>query len=327
LALHRGFLRLAWLLCCSGFVLLALASPSSSTATQLGQGVTIYVRAPNGSPLSQIAEVELIDPLGQSIEHANTIGGRTQFPDVIAGTYTLHVNCAGYERYIESVQVDSSGGGIFVATMRPMPDARKNATAAPGPPILTPKAQKELDQAQESLNNKNWKLAQQHLEAAYQLVPNNPDVDYLFGYYWAKMDDWTKAKSYWEKTLSLAPEHSRALLGLSEATMREGKFADAIPLLKHAIEVAPNSWQPHAMLAEAYLHEKLFTESIAEAEQALKLGQEAAISVEPVLVHALVLHGERQRALENLRIHVQTYPNDARSRKLLENLEQSGTTP
>jgi len=326
LALQGRPSRLLWLLRRLGFVLLALASQSSSTVAQLGQAITIYVRAPDGSVFSQIAEVALIDAFGQTIEHANTIGGRTEFLNVKEGTYTLEVTCAGYEKHAETVQVDSTGGGVFIATMRAIQDARKNAAAAPGPPILAPKAQKELAKGQEALRDKDWKLAQQHLDAAYKLVPNNPDVNYLFGYYWAQVDDWTKAKSYWEKSLSMAPEHSGALLGLSEANMREGKYAEAIPLLNRLSEVSSTSWRPHAMLAEAYLHQKMLPESIVEAERALELGKGAALSVEPVLVHALVLHGERPRAIETLRIHVQAYPSDARSKKLLEALEQSEAT-
>ena len=325
MALQERLSHLLWLLGRLGFVLLILVSQSSSTAAQLGQGITIYVRSPDGSVFSQMAEVALMDSFGQTIERANTIGGRTQFFGVIEGTYTLEVSCAGYEKHTETVQVDSTGGGVFIATMRGTQDARKNASASSGPPILTPKAQKELEKAQEALRAKDWKLAQERLDAAYKLVPNNPDVNYLLGYYWAQVDDWAQAKSYWKKTLSLAPEHSRALLGLSEVAMREGKFADSIPLLKHSIEVSPTSWRPHAMLAESYLHQKLLQESIQEAERALDLGREAATSVEPVLVHALVLHGERPRAIETLRIHVQAYPSDARSKKLLEALEQSET--
>jgi tetratricopeptide (TPR) repeat protein len=212
-----------------------------------------------------------------------------------------------------------------MATLR-LASVPRVSSVPSGPPVLTPAAQKELAKAAEALRAKNLKQAQEHLSAAYRLIPNNPEVNYLFGFYYAQTDDWTRAKLFWEKTLSFAPGHSRALLALGEAMVRERRFADAIPYLTRLVETAPTAWQPHAILAEVYLHQNLLPESIQQAQRALELGHDAAINVQSVLVRALVLHGERQRAVQILQIQVQSHPDDLRSKKLLEALQKSETT-
>lgn len=284
------------------------------------EDIKIYVRAADGSQFAQIAQVSLVDESHQVVEQATTHGGIVEFYGVKGGNYTLEVVAAGYEKSVESLDIGNSGGGVFHISLKPTSDARESHTAT-GPPLLSPAAQKELVKSSQALRSNNLKDARTHLDAAARLVPSNPEVNYLFGLYWAKGGDWPQAKACWEKTLSLSPNNLSALLALSEALIREKKYPEAMKLLNQAVDKAPSTWRPHAMLAEAYLKQGMLEESIQQSERALELGHDQATPVQPILLRALLLHGDTPRAIEILRAQVQSHPDDMTSKLQLQKLE------
>ena len=304
--------------------LAGVCAPRHCVAAQIrGNGIEdikVYVRAADGSQLSQFAQVSLMNQFNQVVQQATTRGGYVEFYGVKGGSYTLEVVAAGYEKHIESLDIGESGGGIFNIALKPSGDTRESHAAA-GAPLLSPVAQKELAKSSEALRANNLKEARIHLDTAYRLAPGNPEVNYLFGLYYAKSGDWPQAKTYWEKTLSLSPEHLRALLALSEALIREKNYPEAVKLLNRAVETNPDAWRPHALLAEAYLHQGSLEESIRQSERALELGHAQADPVQPILARALLRQGDKPRAMEILRAHVQAHPEDVASTKLLRELE------
>ncbi len=306
--------------------ILGLSVASPSAALQFGgtgiADIKVYVRALDGSQLAQIAQVTLMNQVNQVVEQATTRGGFAELHGVQSGGYTLEVIASGYEKHVESLEIGESGGGIFNIALQPGGDARE-ARASIGPPVLSPSARKELAKSSEALRANNLKEARIHLDRAYQLAPSNPEVNYLFGLYFAKTSDWSQAKTFWQKTLSLSPDHLRATLALSEALIREKHSPDAIELLNHAADSSPDAWRPHALLAEAYLQQGALEESIHQSERALELGHVQALSVEPILVRALLQHGDKQRAIDILRAELESHPDDFARKQQLQDLEGS----
>src|SRR5258707_10130621 len=94
-------------------------------------------------------------------------------------------------------------------------------------PILGSRLQKELGKALEGLRANKPADARSHLEAVYRSAPGDADANFLFGVYSSQMNDWVHARSYWQKVLSLSPNHLGALLSLGGALMRESKPNDA----------------------------------------------------------------------------------------------------
>ncbi len=286
------------------------------------EDIKVYVRAADGSQLAQIAQVTLINQFNQLVEQATTRGGFAEFHGVKTGGYSLEVVAAGYEKHVESLEIGESGGGLFNILLQPSSGARE-IHASVGPPILSPSAQKELAKSSEALRANNLKEARIHLDAVHRLAPNNPEVNYFLGLYFAKASDWSQGKAYWQRTLSFSPDHQRATLALSEALLHEKNYSEAVKLLTHAVETSPDAWRPHALLAEAYLLQGANQECIQQSERALELGHTQALSVQPILVRALLQHGDNQRAMDILRAQVQSHPDDLASRKQLQDLEDS----
>jgi len=188
-------------------------------------------------------------------------------------------------------------------------------------PMLGSKSQKELGKALEALRANKPADARSHLNAVYRSAPGDADANFLLGVYSSQMNDWVHARSYWEKVLSLFPNHLGALLSLGGALMRENKSNEAAQYLNRAVETEPTSWRAHALLADAYLRQGLLDQSINQAERALELGHGQAGIVQPLLARALQLRGDQERAIGVLQSYLRENASDAAAAKQLENLE------
>ena len=188
---------------------------------------------------------------------------------------------------------------------------------------LPPKAQKEMRKALEALRANKLNEARGHLDAAYRLAPTSAEVNYIFGVYSSQSNKPDQAESYWTKTLEFYPKHLNALLSLSQLLLREKKTAEALPLLKRAMEVEPSSWRSHALLCEALLLQGSRYEAIQQAERALELGHGQAAVIEPPLAMALAESGDSRRAISILQAYLKDQPADAAVKRQLETLQRS----
>src|SRR5262249_1822952 len=140
--------------------------------------------------------------------------GRAEFRLLGEGSFMVTVVLAAYQVANESVQI--LGGESNTVTIMLQPDSSNIVVAnQPGLPILAPRAKKELGKAVEALRIGHLPEARVHLDAAYKLAPANPDVNYIFGLYCARVEDWPKAKSHLETVLKVYPKYVGAMLTLA----------------------------------------------------------------------------------------------------------------
>jgi tetratricopeptide (TPR) repeat protein len=307
---------------------LAQAPPLTSSSTPKGNTpvllvivptrVVVYVRDANGAPVDEFALVTVTRKGNEYWQQLVAQGGQASFDNVKPGRYSVQVVAPGYNKAVEDVDVIGSGGGENVyVTLKPESSGDKTATGMPGPPILAPKAQKELLKAVESLRIGKLADSRKHLETVYRLAPSHPDVNFFYGVYSSQVNDWQQAKSYWERTITFYPQHLAAHVSLGDAMLRENKPSDAIPHLKRALEIDPSSWRAHAFLADADLRLGSSEEAVHEAERALELGHERAARVRATLAEALAARGEIGRAIQILESHVRENPTDADAQEKL----------
>jgi len=281
----------------------------------------VHVLDVNGRPVSQLALVSVTRITDQYWQQMLAQAGQASFDNVTSGRYIVQVVAAGYEKAVEDVDVIGSEGKetVFV-TLQPESSRGGGATVVPGPPVLAPKAQKELGKAVEALRAGKLAEARTHLDAVYRLAPSHPDVNFLFGAYSSRVNNWPQAKSYWEKAIAFYPQHLLAQVSLSDALLRENKPADAIPHLKKALEIEPNSWRAHALLADADLYLGSSEEAVREAERATELGHDRAAEVLPTLARALAAQGKADRAIQILESYLREYPANIAAQKQLDSL-------
>jgi len=297
----------------------AQRTPSDPSQPLLSQPhLIVYVREANGGPVSSMALVTLTHVSSQSWQQRTAEGGRAVFENVSSGRYSVQVTAGGYARAMEEIEIVGGGGGeTLYVTMKPDAPGEKPAEAPSGPPVLAPKAQKEMDKALGAVRGGNMEEARKHLDEAYRLAPANPDVNFLFGVYSSQKNDWIQAKAYWTKAITYYPKHLLAQISLSDALLRDNKPAEAVPHLKKALEIDANSWRAHAFLADADLRMGSAEDAVHEADRAIALGHEKAGPVQPLLARALVVQGNRERAIQVLESYLREQPADAEAQKQL----------
>ena len=290
--------------------------------------LVVYVRDANGAPISQMVLVTVTKMTNQYWQQITAQAGRASFDNVATGRYTVQVVAPGYEKAVEDVDVTGAGGSepVYV-TLKPESPGGEAAPVAPGPPVLAPKAQKELGKALEALRAGKLAEARTHLDAVYRLAPSHPDVNYLFGVYSSMVHDYQQAKIYLEKATAIYPQHLLAQVSLSNELLRENKPKDAIPHLKKALEIEPNSWRAHALLADADLRLGSSEEAVREAERAIELGHERAAEAQPILARALVAQGKTDRAIEILESYLRENPADTAAQVQLASLRTPPAVP
>ncbi len=293
--------------------LLPLASSAQDSISGAGSGTTngqviVFVREATGEPLKNQAVVRLFQSNGTPRGYASTSsGGETVFSNLPLGDYYVEVTAAGYR-----TARGEAGLPIPVPTqvhiyLQPEP-TREGDAAPPGSPILAPKARKELDKGLDALRGDDLKEAQKHLEAASQLAPGHPDVLYLLGVLYTRIQDLPRAQSVLEKATQIDPGHARALAALGTVLSNEGKYEAAIPKLEAALKLSSNSWETHWTLARAYYQQRLFSDSSTQAQQALTLSQGKAPEIQLLLAQALAASGQKAKALEELESFLRDHP-------------------
>ena len=332
----RLFTSLATILIAAGCLLLSdsvfgqvppmnSSGKSKDTATAptvvIPTNVVVYVRDVNGDPISESALVTVTRMANEYWQQLMVQGGQASFDNVRPGRYSVQVVAPGYVKSVEDVEVIGSGGSEnFYVVLRRESSGGEAAPVVPGPPILAPKAQKELMKALETLRAGKLPEARKHLDAVSRLAPSHPDVNFLFGVYSSQVNDWQQAKSYWEKAIAFYPQHLLAQVSLGDALLREDKLSDAIPHFKKALEIDPNSWRAYALLAQADLRLGSSEEAVREAERAIALGQQRAAGARPTLAGALAAQGKTDRAIQILEAYIRDNPTDISAQNQLDSL-------
>jgi tetratricopeptide (TPR) repeat protein len=270
--------------------------------------LVISLRTPDGSPFDTPAIVNLY-----------------AFSNLAPASYTLDVIAAGYKRLTENVQILAVGERQQLSISLTSEPAANSGSAPPGPPTLAPNAQKEVNKALEDLRGNKSDDARKHLEKASHLSPSHPDVNYLWGMYYAQVKNFPNAKAYWEKTVQISPTHDFSLAALAQLALQSSDYPTATGYLLRASEAAPSSWRYHEQLAEAYLNQQQYEQAQKHAQRALELGKERAAGAHFALAQ-IFLRDDPEQALKEVDAFLATQPSGARAieaRKLIDTLRES----
>jgi len=98
----------------------------------------------------------------------------------------------------------------------------------------------------------DWKAAAPQFETAVARAPRWADAHFSLASVYARIDRVPDALTELDTTLSINPGHYHANLLRGRILSLQGKPLDALPNLKKAVEVSPDSREAHAFLADAY---------------------------------------------------------------------------
>jgi tetratricopeptide (TPR) repeat protein len=101
-----------------------------------------------------------------------------------------------------------------------------------------------------------------HCQAAVALQPEMPEAYHSLGNVYRALEHFAEARWCYGEAFRKNPEMSQACVSLALTLQREGRWDDALPWLRRAVGVQPNSLDYLALLAEAEVDREHFAESI-----------------------------------------------------------------
>lgn len=284
----------------------------------------VNVRNATGAPLSVPAEVRLRQRVGSvlAVETARP-GEVAVFRNLPPDDYTIEVSAAGFKTATESATLRASQADaqIFVHLV---PLSMPAAPVATSPPVLAPKAAKEVQEAAFALSMGDLRGAQKRLERAEKAAPNHPEIQYLFGMLQLKRTDAAGARQRFEQAIALYPQHVGALSALGRLLFQQSDFAGAADLLERALVVDGRSQDIHSLLATALYELRQLEKARYHAEQSLDLSGGRRPDTRLLRARILAAQGARPQALEALQKFLADYPAHSgtpAARQLMASLE------
>ena len=190
---------------------------------------------------------------------------------------------------------------------------------------LPRRAGKNLRRGVDELKAGRLTEAQNKLEAAYKLAPDNPDVNFFLGYLYFQRNDFEHSAAYLSSAIKLDPHNLQAPPLLGRLYLQSKNYDAARVTLEHAVEVNPEDWMSHNLLAEVYLKQNQSERAKEQAELALEKSHGAAYSARLPLAEAMMRLGQNQPALEALQAYLKedsTSQLAVQARNMMAELEQ-----
>jgi tetratricopeptide (TPR) repeat protein len=180
----------------------------------------------------------------------------------------------------------------------------------------------------QALKDNNLQEAENYLDKAMKLAPNNPNVLYLRGLLDLKKHEWTKAQIVLEKSTQMEPKSARAWAALGMALCNQKKYALAIPALEKSLQVDPlGGWETHWSLAESYYRNARYAEALKASQQAQTDSNGEIPQVELLVAKALTAVGRYEDSANVLRELLKKHSEDpeaVRAKRYLERLRADG---
>ncbi len=287
--------------------------------------LVVRVRTRNGAPLAGNAMVRVYSSMtGLEKIVSVTATGEAEIRSIPIGEYRIEVRAPGFKPFEDRLTVWLPEAANYAHVVL-LPETGEGTVPPAGPPLLAPKAQKEMEKAMAALEENDLKEARKRLEKLEQMAPGHPDVHYLLGILYMKLSELEKARAYLDRALQLQPDHASALLALAGLHYNRREFRAAMPLFERALVLQPGNWEAQWMLASACFQEREFAKARAHAELALADSGENAPHVLLLLARTHAQLGERERAVARLRElfrRHESHPAAEPARRLLETLER-----
>jgi tetratricopeptide (TPR) repeat protein len=300
-----------------------------SQAESSSSVIVVNIRGADGARTDVQAIITLYTQSGNPVGMGSPISGRMAFSGLPTGRYTLEIVAPGFETLTQTVDLQLPGQHEQLSiTLTPKAGGAEAAPSAP--PVLAPSAQKELDKALEALRAGKADEAKRRLEKVSRTAPSSPDLNYLWGAYYAQLKDMAKAKEYWQKTLELSPKHAFALAALAQLALGTGDIPGAIGYLGRAADAEPTVWRYQERLAAAYLANSDFDHAASYAVRAIDLGKENASDAQLILAQVALHRTDGPAAIKALQAFLAAQPNApqaVRARQTLDALQRPAPAP
>jgi tetratricopeptide (TPR) repeat protein len=304
---------------------------STAYSTAPGTGVLVLTVYSENSRthLDRQALAKLVDLRSQAATWQTTEDtSQAVFTNVAFGSYDVEVSAVGYLSAHKEMQLMNQPHPLELSVVLQRDPAAANLDVAGA--AMPAKARKETKHGVAALKSGNFKEAQKQLSDAYQLVPTNPDLNFLLGYLYFQKKDYARAGNYLRTATNLNPHNVQALTLLGRVGLERQDYAAARSALEQAVVADSENWLPHNLLADAYLRQKNFDKARDEAQVSIDKGKSKARAAQLVLGQALVGMGRDEEGVEALNAFLQDsprHPMAGQVRNLIAEIRQYDSSP
>jgi len=206
-----------------------------------------------------------------------TTQGNFRFDNLREGSYDVSFNMTGYQDVQEHLEISGPVFGLAVS-LKPL-----NASAPGGPPTVSVRDLSIPQKARDAMNKGMTLLHQKgdyagsikEFERAIKVFPNYYEAYAQIGYAYMTMKDADHSEEALRQSILVSKEHyPDAFFLLAALFSSQKRFADAEPLARKAVDLAPDSWHAQSEMAQALLGQDRPEDAEKYAQAAVKLQAE-----------------------------------------------------
>ena len=290
-----GRLSTRFLLCVSScvYLLCSAAIPRRAQAFQAGTAGfevsgTVYFKE-NDRPAENVTVV-LREASGvQRSQVMTDVGGRFSFGNVNRGGYDVTATLAGYEPASTAVSVQNGGGRGAILYLEKISKSQTgkesqgssatNGTVSVHELSMPQKARDlMLSGKQKIFYRKDVQGGLADFQKAIAVAPDYYEAYYQIGMTLLELGKPDEAEKNFRKAIELSGDkYGDPSIGLGTLRLGKGDDTAAEKLIRHGLELSPNSWLGYYELGRAYLGENRLADAKKAGEQARSLMPSAAI--------------------------------------------------
>jgi tetratricopeptide (TPR) repeat protein len=317
------------------FLAFLLMLPSSPAAGQRGGGVQmgghsleVHIVDQKGQTLNLTLRVQVLSQSGMRMAEAysNREQGVADFEGLTDGIFQLVV--AGPE--IETVtqtfeiyadeQTDREYVRVNVKNVLP-----PGSSASPGsdPSVsaqdlsVPANAREEFEKGMGAYAKGEDKVAEEALQEAIAIYANYVRAHNNLGVLYLKLGLKDKALTEFYKAVEFDPKFAPGYVNLARISISEGKFAEAEPALKKAIEADPSALNAMKLLCQTEFAQNEYPQFLQTARHVHQLSREPQFSdLHLVSAEILIGQGKKQEASAEYQMFVDENPSDPRATKV-----------
>jgi hypothetical protein len=260
------------------------------------------------------ASVWLCDSGGNRLQDSVTSdSGEFSFLSVHAGAFILKVSAPGYQTAEIPVEVNfgsERGISVFLKAAKTSAAGVPPATISAHEAGMPQSARDLVDSGKKKLyGDKNPPKALSDFESAVAKAPGYYEAYYLIGMTYLTLGDPARAEANLQKSVDLSSQtYPDAVLALAILWLGRHDATRGEPLLRHGLELNPNSWVGFFELGKLEMYREHFDAALAAAQNAKFLAPE-----QPLVYRLLSLIHLKQKnyaaALADLDAYIRLDPD------------------
>jgi tetratricopeptide (TPR) repeat protein len=243
---------------------------------------------------------------------ATNRAGRFDFGSVSRGNYAITINAVGYESCISPVSLTEEPAlDIIIYLKRLSGEQTAKQSAVSAHELSMPQKARDLmlSGKQKIYFGKDPQGGLEDFESAVAIASSYYEAYYQIGMTYLELGKRNEAGKNFQRSIELSNDkYGEPAIGIGTMMLDKGDNTGGEKMIRHGLELSPNSWLGYYELGRACLKENRVPEAKKAAEQARSLMPTAA-TVYRLLANIYIRENDYPALLEDLDAYVKLDPD------------------